>query len=71
MLRLEALMGDVLVRLTVVALAFFWCLQGLSWAQPAPAELPPEKAKQFLQLLCRTRQDETENSYVIVFAIDF
>jgi small-conductance mechanosensitive channel len=47
-------MRDVLPRsggLTAMALAFLLVSQGASWAQPASAEVSPEKARQFLELL--------------------
>ena len=37
--------------LPFAVLVLLWIGQGTSWAQQAPAELPPEKAKQFLDLL--------------------
>jgi small-conductance mechanosensitive channel len=40
-----------LVLRPLVVLVFLWLLQGASWAQQPPADLPPEKAKQFLELL--------------------
>ena len=36
--------------LPFVALVILWIVQGTSWAQQAPAELSPEKARQFLDL---------------------
>ncbi|WP_192924535.1 mechanosensitive ion channel family protein [Sinorhizobium meliloti] len=37
--------------LLAVAPILFWMLLGVSWAQPAPVGVPPEKAQQFLDLL--------------------
>ena len=36
--------------LPFAALVILWIVQGTSWAQQAPAELSPEKARQFLDL---------------------
>src|SRR6478735_986259 len=36
--------------LPFVALVIPWIVQGTAWAQQAPAELSPEKARQFLDL---------------------
>jgi small-conductance mechanosensitive channel len=52
--RLEAFMTNILCRsglLALIALALACLMQGTSWAQQAPADVPPEKAKQFLELL--------------------
>jgi small-conductance mechanosensitive channel len=40
-----------IVLLSFVTLLVFWALCGSSFAQTVPAELPPEKARQFLDLL--------------------
>ena len=40
-----------LALLSLVTLAFFWVSGTTSFAQTAPAELPPQKARQFLDLL--------------------
>ncbi|TIW00802.1 MAG: mechanosensitive ion channel family protein, partial [Mesorhizobium sp.] len=47
----NALPTRIGILLSAVVVICFWGLLGACWAQQPPAGMPPEKARQFLDLL--------------------